>query len=354
MEVTKIVHICSTSISGSPAGIVKALNRYSKYSAELVNLGVDLSSPFFKKEEQDKMNNKVKITSAIESTDIIHLHQVVPFKLPEIGINLADKKLKNKVIIRQWHSEPGHYSRWGLPDVDKFLNEKIPHLVLSQYHERYYPWASNVPNLIDTERLVNIKTSWPIKPTVVFSPSNRFRADERRWASKGFSELVQVLEPLIKDNLINLEVLENIPNEEVLKRKAKATFVIDEVVTGSYHRSGLEGLALGKPTFAYLDHRTSSSLALLTGTINSPFLNCRLKELPKIILHLLENPRLIQSIGNYSRQWMSKYYTDEIMVKKYTDIYDRLLKGDSIEASPKGFPVGGELFLKSGLIDLLH
>lgn len=350
----KIVHISATNVSGSPAGIVGALNNTGRYEATFINLGdVDVSS-FSNADDLFPTRDRDEILAVIEAANLIHIHQVVPLNISRLGVDLTSEKFSGKRLLRHWHSEPGHFSRWSLPDVDNFMDERFPHLVLTQYHERYYPWALPVPNLMNTDKLTNMPTSWPDKPILAFSPSNRFKAKERRWASKGYCELIAVLQPLVDDGLITLDVLENLPLEEVLRRKAAATFVVDEVVTGSYHRSGLEGLALGKPTFAYLDARTAASLALLTGTTDCPFLNCRVEYLPLVIRHMIGHPELIREVGERSRAWMTRYYADQHLVKEYTDIYDSLLAGAELELRPKGFPEGGELFLKSGLTDLLH
>ena len=46
---------------------------------------------------------------------------------------------------------------------------------------------------------------------------------------------------------------------------------------------------------------------------------------------LRELKELREEIGRFSRKWMEKHYREDILIKQFTDVYDKLLAGEKIE-----------------------
>jgi len=349
----KVVHIALSHLVGHPLSIVKALNAYTEYSARFVNIfqfkyGIyenDLLMP----------DDYEEIVDVINDADIIHLHQVIELENNALNVDFKKLQKEGKKIIRQWSSEPGHYRYYGMPDVDHFLDEEnVLHLVTGQYHERFYGNAIPVPLLLDSGKFAGHDTSFDMTdPVLAYSPSNQFSIEEKRWATKGYHEFLKMIKDIQTDSRFRLDLIEDVPHSEVLKRKAVATMVADEMCTGTYHTSALEGLALGKPTFSYLDQRTAMTLATMTGTNEVPFICTTMKQFPDVFREILNDHGLCASIGEYSRKWFNDYYHESKLIRFHADIYDKLLNGEikterlNISYNP------GEDFLKKRQFDLV-
>lgn len=70
---------------------------------------------------------------------------------------------------------------------------------------------------------------------------------------KGTRYVVEAVEALQAEGLeVELELLEGVPNEEVLAAIARADVVVDQLVIGWYAMFAIEGMALGKPVLCYV------------------------------------------------------------------------------------------------------
>ena len=348
----RVVHISLAPVAGAPIKVVKALRTYGGIHARLVNLDPNFYRGRTFPEDLCWPQDKDTIYAEIQSADIIHLHQSVLLEEPTLQLNFKDKlRFPKTHFIREWHSEPGLFKRFNRTDLDGFDDETFPLLVMAQYHERYYPQGIPVPLLTNVEDFADIPLAMPFPPLVAYSPSTRLPLQKWRWTSKGYEETMMVLRDLQKEYTFDIDVIENVPWQEAVERKKRATFVIDDLVTGSFHTSGLEGLALGKPTFAYLDSRTVATLATLTGSNALPFINCNINNFPAIFRRLLQDAALCNSIGQYSKQWMYRYYHEKKLIRHYIAIYEKLLDGTlpprhAVQRTP------GENFFATELYDL--
>jgi hypothetical protein len=349
----RIVHIALSPVAGAPLKVVNALNAYTAFEARLVNLAPDFYGKRTFPEDLRWPQDRETIHEAIDSADIIHFHQSVLLQEQTLGIDFADARFNSTRFVREWHSEPGLFKKFGRPDIDTFAQEPFPLLVMAQYHERYYPEGIPVPLLTNVEELHTVGGELPFPPIIAFSPSTRLPLREWRWTSKGYDETLAALESLQSRYGFQIDIIEDASWAEAIERKRKATFVIDDLVTGSFHTSGLEGLALGKPTFAHLDARTAATLANLTGSNALPFINCTLGQFPAVFEKLIQNRELCRSIGDYSRNWMRQYYHEKILVRRYVDIYQRLMDGSLTRLNPPARTLGEE-FLATELFDILH
>lgn len=260
----------------------------------------------------------------IENADLVHLHHWMDLKKNPFGIDLS-----RKVVVRQFHSEPEFVAKHARTSVDTIVNDPLPQLVIAQFHERYYPRARMVPNLLDFQSIDKAFESIPTsdKPRIVFSPTSPAAAGASRWNTKGSPETLLILERLREQHSLEYEVFQDLPWGEAILRKSAATAVIDEMATGSYHLSGLEGLALGKCTFGYLDTRMIEVIVKLTGSTSLPWINVHLSQFEETIGHFFREPGLFAESGQYAYRWMRQYWRTEELVKHYMDVYTDVLNG---------------------------
>ncbi len=321
----RVVHLALTPVAGSPQNIVAALNAHTNVEARLVVLNSRAYGPRVFAGDLDWSQDREACLRVIAEADVIHMHQ---FFDPagafdaEVGALCA-----GKVRVRQYHSVPSHFVGDDPAKVAWLLGDPTPQLVIGQFHERYFPRARIVPNLlpINSEPLSPDRDDGRL-PRIAWSPSVRVGAWEARWATKGFGETRALLERLAEEGLCTVDTIIEVAHHECLARKRRASVVVDDLVTGSYHLSGLEGLAQGKPVLGWLDERTSLVLREMTGASDLPWINTRLEDAFDVLRALLVDPVLMEALGKASRNWMEAWYDDRRLIGHYVKVYHDLLE----------------------------
>ncbi|PUE59830.1 hypothetical protein B9Z44_09720 [Limnohabitans curvus] len=309
--------------------MVQALNRFTDVEARLVNFNPRIYGNRAFDEDIDFTKQSELVHELVEKADIVHCHHWIELQNNPFGIDLT-----RKLVVRQFHSEPGFVSRHAGVPVEIILNDRCPQLVVAQFHERLYPNARPVPNLLNFDS-IDIALGAPLlakknaKCSVSFAPTSEVPAGMDRWNTKGAPETLVLLGKLQSELDFNMDVFRDLPHAQSLIRKASADIVIDDMVTGSYHLSGLEAMALGKPTLGFLDSRMVATLCLLTGSASLPWINMHLTALPKALVHLLKNVELRCNLGQYSAAWMRQYWNTQNLVVHYVQAYQDILRGQT-------------------------
>lgn len=328
----KVVHIAMTPLAGSPIRIVQALNTYTDVSARLLTVNpypptvgrsypTDLS--------WSNHDDRQTFISALENSDIIHLHHWMNFSHNPLGINFHDYLANGKKVIRQFHSNPSFVARHAGLTPEAILNDPLPQLTLPQLHERYYPRARVVPNIVPIEDpLYTNPVLIPDAPlSVYYRPSNTASAWSDRWETKGAPEVMAILN-WASQHIPNLRIdadLNGLPYEEHIRRRSQCHVTIDDVVTGSFHLTSLESLAQSRAVICYLDARQLLALAHFTGCSELPFINCSLEDLAPTLDALSKQSQLVKELGIRGRQWMQRYWHPKAMAEHYVNAYRDLL-----------------------------
>lgn len=323
----KVVHLCMTPLAGAPIRIVQALNKYTPVQARLINLNPIAYGSRTYTEDLAFRQNPDEARALIEAADLIHLHHWMDLKKNPFGVDLSCK-----AVLRHFHSEPDFVARHARVAREVIVNDPLPQLVIAQYPERHYPRARMVPNLLNEQELAQAKTT-PLPsalPRLLYSPTSDLAAGASRWNTKGMPETLALLHEVQQKIPFEADVFTNLPLTEALRRKSQADAVLDDLVTGSYHLSGLEGLALGKCTFGYLDNRIVAVLTKLTGSTSLPWVNVHLSELRELLGQFLNEPDLFKQAGQYAARWMRENWRSEVLVRHFTTAYDDVLNGMSL------------------------
>jgi hypothetical protein len=154
--------------------------------------------------------------------------------------------------------------------------------------------------------------------TICYTPAVKldcYSSDNPQYLfSKGYSETMRILEKLATQFPIQLEIIpgRHLPHVEVLEMKRRAHIVIDECVTGGYHRNSLEGLAAGCVVVnsVGLLPEVTEILHYCTGGQNgNPFVFASMDILQGILTSLIERgtDNLVEE-GKSNRQWMERYW----------------------------------------------
>ena len=161
---------------------------------------------------------------------------------------------------------------------------------------------------------------------IVYSPSRTSSTD--KWHDKGYTETVPILKRISERfKNVEIDIIGNppIPHKACLQRKTQADIVIDECKTNSYHRSGLEGLAMGKLTICSLDEDVSKLLKIVSESDVVPFHNIWIDTLEDFLIKTIEKGReYIIEEGKKSREWMEKHWHPKDITNEFIDIYKNI------------------------------
>jgi len=323
----KVVHLAMTPLAGAPIRLVQALNACTAVSARLVNLNPGAYGSRTFDEDLDFSRDRALAVELLHDADLVHCHHWMDLRCNPFGVDLS-----RKTVLRQFHSEPGFVAHHAGVAVQTILDDPLPQVVIAQFHERLYPRARPVPNLINFDAIEQTLRQVPApdgrQPAVVsFAPTSDVAAGADRWNTKGAPETLAMLHRLSAAHGFVVDAFNHVPHGESLRRKASADLVIDELVTGSYHLSGLEALALGRPTLGYLDARMVAVLAALTGSDALPWVNLHLGVMADILPDLLQDRALCREVGRNSAAWMREHWATARMVSHFVRVYEDVLNG---------------------------
>lgn len=269
-----IQHVKKSKIAMAPEAISDCINRYTDHESFVTH------------------------TYQPYASDIVHWHNKRDQDSQHVGRE-----------IMQYHSEPFR--------VD--LDVPCPKLVLCQYHALLpeYGDCRIVRNPIDLgiRKLPDFSSG---KIRIGYSPSVTRRVNQ--YYDKGFDKTKSILESLPAD-LYEWDIITGVPLNECIERKSRCHIVIDECVTGSFHRSGLEGLALGAITIAYVKSDLVALIQRLYG-LTLPFVNVKIDGLRAAIAAV--SPRDVLKCTN--AEWMRENWSPATIAGEYIDIYEEILK----------------------------
>jgi len=318
----KVVHFSKTQLAGAPIRLVQALRSHTNYDVWLVDLerwgGFD--------HDVVHSENPARTIELARAADIIHLHNYLRYESREFHpVDFDALRKEGKAFIRQFHSHPDLVAQVMQIEVSNLLSSAMPALVIAQFQERFYPNARVVPNIIPQDSTIYSPRDEPVSNDIFFSPTSTLSAWDDRWNTKGTPETLKLMKQVAGKTGCTIKCMTNSTFQEVMREKLRARLVIDDLVTGSYHLSGLEGLSLGKPVFSFLDGRTQRVLREIAMTEVCPFVNLRLEDSYDVLLHLVEHPDEAAAIGEAGRKWIERYWSDHILVQHFVDVYEKLL-----------------------------
>jgi hypothetical protein len=328
-----VLHFSITPLAGSPIRIVRALNAHTNVEARHIVLDANAYGTRTFETDLIWQHDRDEIQTLLDRADILHFHHFFDLRQNPFEINFLKWERGHRRILRQFHSNPLFISRYTGFSVEEIVASNVPQLVISQYHERYFPWARLVPNIVPISDPIYLPSTTQRDDIQIFyaptSQESAWSADtpDRRWDTKGYPEVSALLLNFTSQYPdVVARIVQDLPHIECLKHRRDSSINIDDMVTGSYHLSSLEGLAQGVPTFAYLDDRTQSVLREISGANELPWMNFRFEESEAALRVLTEDTVLRHEIASYSRRWMEKFWDDRLMVIHFVNAYQDLLE----------------------------
>ena len=234
-----------------------------------------------------------------EEADIIHFH------------NRWEATSVKQLIT--YHSEPERVNR-------NFHKIKS---VVAQYHATLPEYSDCLPirNIIDfnQEAYTLVK---PEKIRIGYSPSVKKKVNY--WYDKGYEKTAPILEEIRSTMGVEIDIIHGVPLQKCIERKSKCSIIIDECVTPSYHRSSLEGLALGKMTICSISDEIQDVVEKLAGS-TLPVVNVHIEYLRVFLIEILEKYNVddLYEMGLDRRKWMEEYWNPQDIIQDYINIYRR-------------------------------
>jgi len=327
----KIAHYKKTPIALAPDELSDCINKYTEHESYI----------------NEKFNE----------CDIIQYHNRYIYFTHLWKYNINKKKLIKKPSFILYHSFPeitDNYKNIIMPNIlivilkkifgrtslsiflnkntSRFIkyisfkkNDTVQQMVIGQYQASLNEFKNYkiMRNIIDfNQKIYNVKTLKNNKIKIGYSPSITKKSTRSIWETKGYNRTIKIIENISKLHDIEYDIITNVPFEECLERKSKCNIIIDECVTGSYHKSALEGLALGKMTICSISEEVNGIIKKISGSNKIPFENIWIDSLEnelKKIIHL--GSEYVNNKGKENRLWMEKYWNPEKITNEYIEYY---------------------------------
>ncbi|MEL4178312.1 capsular polysaccharide synthesis protein [Roseateles sp. PN1] len=258
--------------------------------------------------------NPQQVLETLAAADIVIVHNG---KIdPAHASVLRGKRLVTLAHNYGWNVDMSHVRTGGMPG-----------LVVGQYQATLPEFAGwgLVPNPIPLWRADHSpEPKDASRIHIAYTPSGRherYPAGHRLyWHGKGWQTTMAVLARLARRHpdwvCVESTGQGQLSHAEALAMKRRAHIVIDECVTGSYHRNSLEGLAAGAVVVngvGLLDGVEQALRRCAPGAVGPlPFVFSTLDGLEATLLRLLEQgPQALAAQGRANRQWMEAHWAFE-------------------------------------------
>ncbi|MDD2898201.1 MAG: class I SAM-dependent methyltransferase [Desulfuromonadaceae bacterium] len=302
----QIVSYATTPVAGVPAILARCISAATEHSARCVwatneyGNGVQFTGDVqWQKKPQEAME-------LLDAADLVIVHNG--------KVDPAHRRLlESKPVVTMAHN-------YGWNVDMQFVAAGQPGVVIGQYQATLPEFArwSVVPNPIplwEPEYQPGTKAD---QITIAFTPSGkheRYPRDHRLyWHGKGFETTVRILERLSRraDTRIESTAERQVSHGEALAMKRRAHIVIDECVTGSYHRNSLEGLATGCVVVngvGLLDGVLEQFRHCANNPEKTPFVYSDLATLENVLLAQIESGiDSLSAAGLQNRTWMERQW----------------------------------------------
>jgi len=297
----RVVHVARTPVVGVPGILTDLMNKYMP--------GVDAACCEVPTAYRDREVYKTLTTTSagdLGEADVVVIHNIPPYHLVEV--------LRGLPCVRMVHSQP------SLIGAQPTSDWPIPFGVVAQYWPR--TWRGKkfdlLPNVLDIYDERFRPKSVPLdRIKVAYFPSHSGKHPPKSdlfGNNKGPEETLGIL----CDFDLDVDTGSGVDFWECMERKRNAHIVIDECVTGGYHRASLEAASMGKVAVNAMDKETRLCLEAVSQCPSGefPFLTTSLDHLRKALQTILAHRYAVNLIGGYAREWMEKYWDPRTLLER--------------------------------------
>ena len=290
----KVAIFSRTPLAAAPWELYKALKRYTSLDVNLVNNTNRYNDGRIFPHHLLFSSPNGHAMRVLQRSEVWHVHN---YLTPQLIVLKRDHK-----VIAQFHSLPRLGNWQALMDfADRSYTIKQP------AQESEYK-LKGLPNIINPDEYHPVRRCKPIK--IAFAPSTH--APVGHPASKGYNEVKVILNNVARKKAVEIVWIEGRPYEVNLQMKQQSHILIDDVVTGNWHRTSLEGACFG--------------CAILNKVMKTPFVYTTLETLEERLLWLVDNPEILNDFQERSRSWVLQHWHAIDQVKEYVQAYKEILQ----------------------------
>jgi SAM-dependent methyltransferase len=313
-ESLQIVSYATTPVAGVPAILARCIKARTKHRARCVWATRSYGNGVVFNGDIEWSTAPHKAEAALQAADVVIVHngKVEPQHRP---------LLAGKAIVTMAHN-------YGWNVDNSFVEQGFPGVVVGQYQ-------ATLPEFADWDPVPNPIPLWEdaFMPgpkghaiTICFTPSGQhehYSLDHRLyWHSKGYETTMRILERLAAQYHLQLEVIRNtqVSHAESLAMKRRSHIVIDECVTGSYHRNSLEGLAVACVVVNGMGllPGVQDVFRRCAGGAKDPFVRTGLDKLETVLTTLIKRgPEKLSADGQKNRCWIESHWDFTQQWKQY-------------------------------------
>lgn len=289
----KIVIFSKTPLAAAPWELYKALKKYTLHEVTLINMmHCYADGRSFPHHLLMSPNNGIAVQT-LKSSRVWHVHNYLVKELSNLR--------KDHKVLAQFHSLP-RMGNWKdlMAFADKCYTIKQP------LQEKEYK-LPGLPNIMDPDEHIPVRKQPKVR--IAFAPSTR--APVGHPASKGYSRVKRILDEVAGKRDVDIEWIEGKPYLENLKLKQRSHILIDDVVTGNWHRTALEGACFG--------------CVVLSSFKCEHFFHSTLSTLEHDLIQLIDIPLLRKEYQERSRLWVLQKWHAMDKVKAYIMAYGNVL-----------------------------
>lgn len=312
----RVVMITENDPAGMGIAFCNAINRYTDHQCRLITTEIrynfmfekDLHLPFLSEDDFDEVRDE------LENADILHFHMLSDENVTLGNLKVSDF-VKGKKIVHHHHGHP------------EFRSNPL------KFHEKYK--KLNRKKFVSTPDLLELLPDSVWVPNIVpindplFMPMERINDDKVRICQaptrkdlKNTDIFIDVMDSLmLRNSNLEYQVIENTLYSECLSQKQEFDIHFDHM-QGYFGVSSIESLSQGKSVVAGLNDWNQQCIKEFAGVEKLPWIIARNKEEFFFNVDLLIKDKVFrQSVGEYSRIFMEKYWTEShslsILIRQY-------------------------------------
>lgn len=284
-----------TALAAAPWELYKAIRKYTTITVNLINQRTRYRDGRSFPHHLILGNNNGIALAALDGSEIWHIHNYLDLPLVKLR--------RGQRVLAQFHSLP-RLGNWA--ELMRFADAN--YTIRQPLHEVEYR-LPGLPNLIDPDEYYPISRPWKIR--IAFAPSSRTPIGQPD--SKGYVEVNRILRRIAEIRDVEIKLIEGKAYMTNLKIKQSCHILIDDVVTGNWHRTSLEGCCFG--------------MAVLNAIKKDPFVYTTIETLERRLLGLIDNPARLRRAQDRSRLWILQNWHAMDKVKDYVQAYRGVSNG---------------------------
>ena len=290
----KLAIFSRTPLAAAPWELYKALKKYTLLDVSLINGTARYNDGRVFPHHLLLTSPNGNAMHVLQDSDLWHVHN---YLVPQLIV-----LKKNHKVMAQFHSLP-RLGNWQA--LMSFAD--VNYTIRQPNQEKEYK-LKGLPNIIDPDEYRPERRKLPVK--IAFAPSTRLAIGHP--GSKGYNEVRAVLNNVARKRDVKIVWIERKSYIENLQLKQQSHILIDDVVTGNWHRTSLEGMCFG--------------CAVLNKVTKSPFVYATINTLEERLLWLVDNLDILNEFQERSRLWVLQHWHAMDQVKEYVKAYEEVLQ----------------------------